>query len=135
MTNSDFLRMRYLMRRVPRLEWDMERKMSNAAKITTTITGMPRGSGNHSKVEDGAIILATVKDAYREVIAELEALRARLSPLIDMLEDPDEKAVMRMRYLNGLNPEQIALVICRSDRMVYIYLKRAERKIISGNFR
>lgn len=134
MTNSDFLRMRYLMRRVPRLEWDMERKMSNAAKITTTITGMPRGSGNHSKVEDGAIILATVKDAYREVIAELEALRARLSPLIDMLEDPDEKAVMRMRYLNGLNPEQIALVICRSDRMVYIYLKRAERKIISGNF-
>lgn len=135
MTNSDFLRMRYLMRRVPRLEWDMERKMSNAAKITTTITGMPRGSGNHSKVEDGAIILATVKDAYREVIAELEALRDRLSPLIDMLEDPDEKAVMRMRYLNGLNPEQIALVICRSDRMVYIYLKRAERKIISGNFR
>jgi len=134
-TNSDFLRMRYLMRRVPRLEWDMERKMSNAAKITTTITGMPRGNGNHSKVEDGAIILATVKDAYREVIAELEALRARLSPLIDMLEDPDEKAVMRMRYLNGLNPEQIALVICRSDRMVYIYLKRAERKIISGNFR
>ena len=135
MTNSDFLRMRYLMRRVPRLEWDMERKMSNAAKITTTITGMPRGSGNHSKVEDGAIILATVKDAYREVIEELEALRARLSPLIDMLEDPDEKAVMRMRYLNGLNPEQIALVICRSDRMVYIYLKRAERQIISGNFR
>lgn len=135
MTNSDFLRMRYLMRRVPRLEWDMERKMSNAAKITASITGIPRGSGNHSKVEDGAIILATVKDAYREVIAELEALRARLSPLIDMLEDPDEKAVMRMRYLNGLNPEQIALVICRSDRMVYIYLKRAERKIISGNFR
>lgn len=135
MTNSDFLRMRYLMRRVPRLEWDMERKMSNATKITATITGMPHGSGNHSKVEDSAIILATVKDAYREVIAELEALRARLSPLIDMLEDPDEKAVMRMRYLNGLNPEQIALVICRSDRMVYIYLKRAERKIISGNFR
>lgn len=130
MTNSDFLRMRYLMRRIPRLKWDIEREMSNATKITATITGMPHGSGNHSKVEDSAIILATVKDAYREVIAELKQLRETLEPYIDNLEDPDERAAMRMRYMHGLSPEAIAVAICRSDRMVYVYLNRAEKRII-----
>lgn len=129
MTEMDFIKMRYLMRRIPRLEWDIERKTSNATRITSVLTGMPRGGGNHSQTEDAAIMLAAVKDAYREVIEELEAMRAGLEPLIDCLEDPDEKAAMRMRYLHGMNPAEIADAIHRSDRSVYMYLKRAEKRI------
>ena len=128
MTERDFFRMRWLIRRLPKLQWDIARKQATATKVTTVITGMPRGGGENRQ-EDAVIRLAIARDAYREALDELEAMREQLSPMIDRLEDPDEKAAMRMRYLHGLSPEEIAETIHRTDRSVYIYLSRAERKI------
>jgi len=129
MTERDFFRMRWLIRRLPKLQWDIARKQATATKVTTVITGMPRGGGENRQ-EDAMIMLAIARDAYREAIEELEAMREQLSPKIDRLEDPDEKAAMRMRYLHGLSPEEIAQTIHRTDRSVYVYLNRAERRII-----
>ena len=76
------------------------------------------------------IVLADALSAYREAIDELEGMRHELEPLIDMLEDMDEKAVMRMRYLHGYRPEEIAMAIHRTDRSVFYYLNRAERHVL-----
>ena len=98
-------------------------------KITTVLTGMPRASGNHSQVEDGAIRLADLQEAYAEVLSDLHDMRAVLDPLIDELENADDRAVMRLRYIKGFSPEDIAEAIHRSDRSIYYYLSRAENEI------
>ena len=57
-------RMRGLIRDTVKLQWRIEREQAKATKITTTLTGMPRASGNHSKVEDGAIRMADLTDHW-----------------------------------------------------------------------
>ena len=127
----DLVKMRWLIRRVPKLLWDIEQKNAKATRITTAITGMPGGHGSsRSQTEEGAIMLAAAKDAYHEAIAELEAMRKELSPIIDTLEDPDEKAVARMRYIYGYDPDEITQAINYHPRTVYRKLKRAERKLL-----
>lgn len=130
MTKQDFLHMRWLIRKLPDIGWDVAQKNAIATKSTTVITGMPRGGGNHDQMADATIMLAAARDAYREVLSELESMQEKLSPMIDALEDPNERAVMRMRYLHRMSPDEIAGLIFRTDRMVYIYLNRAEKKII-----
>jgi len=125
----DFRRMRWLMGKLDRIKWDVERKEANATRITSVITGMPRGGGGNRQ-EDAYVILADVLDAYREAIQELDDMRGELIPLIDSLPDPDGRAVMRMRYLDGYHPDEIATAIRRDVRSVYRYLKRSERQII-----
>ena len=70
-------RMRTLIAYEQRLRFDRLKKLAKATKITTTITGMPRGSGTGNKIQDGAIELVEVREAYREVIDELQAAEER----------------------------------------------------------
>ena len=121
--------MRKLIRDSVKLQWKVEQEASKATKITAVITGMPRGSDNHSQVEDGAIRISDVMDAYREVIAELNAMKNELDPLLDSLDNADDRAVMRLRYIKGFSPEDIAEAIHRTDRSIYYYLSRAEDQL------
>ena len=121
--------MRKLIRDTVKVQWKVEQEQAKATKITTTLTGMPRGGKNHNKVEDGAIRISDLKEAYREVVKELENMRTELDPLIDTLEDADDRAVMRLRYIQGFSPEDIAEAIHRVDRTIYYYLSRAEDRI------
>ena len=123
-------RMRGLIRDTVKLQWRIEREQAKATKITTTLTGMPRASGNHSKVEDGAIRMADLTDAYNEVMTELKKMREELEPLIGSLDRADDRAVMRLRYIKGFSPEDIADAIHRTDRSIYYYLERAENELV-----
>ena len=119
-------RMRTLMRTTIKVRWKVEREMARATKITTVLTGMPHGGSGHDQVADGAIKVDEVKAAYREVLAELEQMQNELDPLINALDNPDDRAVMRLRYIECYSPEDIAEAIHRTDRSVYYYLSRAE---------
>ena len=123
-------RMRKLIRDMVKVQWKIEKEEARATKITTTLTGMPRGGANHNQVEDGAIRISDVKEAYREVVAELEAMRAELDPLIGDLDNADDRAVIRLRYIKGFSPEDIAEAIHRTDRSIYYYLSRAEEQLV-----
>ena len=118
-------RMRALQRYTIKARWKVEKEMARATKITTVLTGMPRGNGS-DQVAEGAIKIDEVKQAYREVLGELEQMQRELDPLIDSLENPDDRAVMRLRYIECYSPEDIAEAIHRTDRSVYYYLSRAE---------
>jgi RNA polymerase sigma factor (sigma-70 family) len=122
-------RMRQLLRQTVKVQWRIEQEEARATKITTVLTGMPRGGSQHDQVQDGAIKIAELKDAYREIMAEIEAAQAALDPLISKLKDADDRAVMRLRYIKGFSPEDIAEAIHRSDRSVYYYLSRAEDQL------
>lgn len=122
-------RMRQLMRQVPRKLWQIEQEEARATKITTVLTGMPRGGSGRNQVEDGAIKLAELKEAYAETLGELHYMRIELEPLISELDNTDDRAVMRLRYIQGFSPEDIAESIHRTDRSIYYYLSRAENEI------
>ena len=122
-------RMRVLMRYSIKARWKVEKEMARATKITTVLTGMPHGGSGHDQVADGAIKIVEVKQAYREVLGELEQMQNELDPLIDNLENPDDRAVMRLRYIECYSPEDIAEAIHRTDRSVYYYLSRAEDQL------
>lgn len=122
-------RMRQLMRQILKVQWKIEREEARATKITTTLTGMPRGGANGDQVSSGAIQIAELKDAFRETLDELERMRAELDPLIGDLENANDRAVMRLRYIKGFSPEDIADAIYRTDRSIYYYLSRSEDQI------
>jgi len=125
----NLFRMRQLLRQTVKVQWKIEQEEARATKITTVLTGMPRGGGQHDQVQDGAIRVAELRDAYREIMEELETAQAALDPLISELEDADDRAVMRLRYIKGFSPEDIAEAIHRTDRSVYYYLSRAEDQL------
>lgn len=125
----NLFRMRQLLRQTVKVQWRIEQEEARATKITTVLTGMPRGGGQHDQVQDGAIRVAELRDAYREIMEELETAQAALDPLISKLDDADDRAVMRLRYIKGFSPEDIAEAIHRTDRSVYYYLSRAEDQL------
>lgn len=122
-------RMRKLIRDTVKLQWRVEQEQAKATKITTTLTGMPRAPGNHSKVEDGAIRLVDLTEAYNEVLTELSVMRQELEPMISALGNADDRAVMRLRYIKGFSAEDIAEAVHRTDRAIYYYLSRAEDEL------
>ena len=122
-------RMRQLMRYTINARWKVEKEIARATKITAVLTGMPHGGAGHDQVAEGAIKIDEVKAAYRETLGELEQMQRELDPLIDNLDKPDDRAVMRLRYIECYSPEDIAEAIHRTDRSVYYYLSRAEDQL------
>lgn len=124
----DFKRLRWIMKHIPDAAWEIEKKEAAATRITSVLTGMPRGDGGNHQ-EEKYISLIETKDAYREILSEFDAILAELTPMINDLEDPTEKAFMRLRYLYGHKPETIAARYHYSRSSVFAYLTRAERRI------
>lgn len=122
-------RMRMLIRQATKLQWRKEREIAKATKITTVLTGMPRGGSGKNKVEDGAIKVAELEEAYIEVLEELRNMKRELSPLINTIENADLRAAMRLRYIDEHRPEEIADAIPLAERTVYRYLKQGEDEI------
>ena len=124
-------RMRMLIGYERRIKFRYQKKLASATRITTQLTGMPRGSGNSSQVETGAIELAEVEEAYREVLDELKAMRTELEQLLPSLDNPDDIGIMRLRYLDGCNIRDIPAAVCLSERAMFYHLSGAERKLIA----
>lgn len=126
----DLYRMRMLIRTSTKLQWRKELEIARATKITSVITGMPRGGSMKNTVEDGAIRVAELEEAYIEVLNELRQMKAELSPMINTIGNADQRAAMRLRYIDEHRPEEIADAIPLAERTVYRYLKLAEDDII-----
>ena len=122
-------RMRFLIGYERRLRFDRLKKFAKATKITTVITGMPRGSGTGNQVEIGAMELAEVEDSYREVVAELKAMQDELDQLLPSLDNPDDIGIMRLRYIHCWRLQDIPDAVCLSERAMYYHLAGAERKL------
>lgn len=123
-------RMRMLIGYERRIQFRYQKKLASATRITAQLTGLPRGSGSHSQVEDGAIELAEVREAYREVIDELQAMRDELEQLLPSLDNPDDIGIMRLRYMDGCDLKDIPDAVCLSERAMFYHLAGAERKLM-----
>jgi len=123
-------RMRVLMGRMTvKMWWKIEQEKARAEKITTILTGMPRGGAGHDQVADGAVTLVELKEAYGEAINDLERMREELKPLIETIDNVDLRGAMYLRYIKGKRPEDIAIAVNLHERTVYRYIKHAESEL------
>lgn len=123
-------RMRRLIQQTVKVQWRIEQEYARATKITTSITGMPHGGALHDQVQDGGIKLAELKEAYADLFKELDQMRAELNKLIGTLENANARPAMRLRYIMGYSPNDIAQAIGKSNRTVYNYLSWAEDQLV-----
>ena len=56
--------------------------------------------------------LESMINRYNNKIEEIITERIRLDDLIDMLDDPVERAVMRYKYIEGMKWEEVCSKIC-----------------------
>lgn len=119
------------MAQVPRLLWDVERKTADATRITSSITGMPRGGGVNGQ-ETSYIALSEVIDAYREAEAELNAMREELDTQLYRMDDVKGKAYIRLRYLKGYSLDDIAKQEGKDRTTVWRIISNAERFLTRG---
>jgi len=122
-------RMRMLIGYERRLQFRYQKKLARATRITIQLTGMPRGSGNNSQVEAGAMELAEVEEAYREVLDELKQMRNELEELLHSLDNPDDIGIMRLRYVEGIPLQRIPEIVNLSERAMFYHLSGAEKKL------
>ena len=118
------------LKRMPSILWEIEKKEANATRITSPITGMVYSSNGSNRQEEANIMLISVRDAYREAIEELESLREQLKPMLPRLEDDTERAIIRLRYIYGYDPQKIAQAISYHPRTVLRKLSSAEAKLM-----
>lgn len=132
---TDFERMRLLIRQEQRYRWAIEKEMAKAAKSTTTISQTGGGgTRNGSRVEDGAIMLAALKDEYAEIKAELETARDELRESIKKIRSVKErleKTCLRMRYIQGMSIRKIAVSLNYTEDYLHRKLRAAEALIIN----
>lgn len=125
----DLRRMRYLMDRLPMARLNVERAMSRATKCTQRLTMAAGGGGYGDAMSENAIRLSVAREKRDGILRELRELREALAPRIADLDDPVQRLIMQMRYLDGQSARQIAYALALSERWVFYNLSRAEARI------
>ena len=82
-------------------------------------SGTKGGSG--SRIEDCIIKIDAIEQSLRNDISSLLLLKARISNIINKISDPACKSLLSLRYLSGMNWEEVA------DFMVYSYVHIVHR--------
>ena len=126
----DLRRMRFLINRLPAARFRVDKAMARATKTTTVLTGMPRGSGTGDQTADGAILLQLAREALDRIETELSEMRAELGPMIEQIDEPLQKSVMRLRYMDGMRVREIAYSLNYSEPHIFRILQRAEQNIV-----
>ncbi len=82
--------------------YQMDKAVSNLKKIR--IVDLQEGSPLRPSVE-------SIIERYNSKIEDIITERTRIEDLIDMLEDPLERAVMRYKYIDRLKWEEVCVKI------------------------
>lgn len=84
------------------------RLRAQASRCTSTLTGMPRGSGGGSRVEE---IVARYVELEQEIDASVDrmmALRREVEQVIAAVPNPTHRTLLELRYLNGWTWRMVA---------------------------
>lgn len=125
----DLRKMRKLINRLPMARFRVDQAKSRATRVTPVLTGMPRGSGGSSQVEEGAILIMIASEKYESMKAELKEMQDTLSPIIEGISDPLQKNILRMRYMECRSVREIAYFLNYSEQHIFRILQRVERKL------
>lgn len=81
-------------------------------------------AAGHDKMENGVVKLTAYEEEISADIDRLVELKREISEVIDLVENPKRRAVLRFRYINYKSFEQIAVDMDMSYRNIcYIHGK------------
>lgn len=110
--------------------WKDETERLMVAATGASLSGMPHGgSTGTSKVELAA---ESLEDARRELAAAVDAMnkaRRQVLAVIKTAPTADQRIVLRRRYINGMNWEQIAEACGKSRQWATMTHGEALKKI------
>lgn len=114
-TYENKLKMQYLMRyldakRRAKAILDEIRDLEDlATKVTVTFNDMPGGGGADDKL---GIIVANIVDLKADMVTQAKTMKAEqqiVQAVIDAVDDPDQRHLLRLRYINGYKWERVAV--------------------------
>lgn len=81
--------------------------------------GMPRGSGGGDAMASIVAELVQLEEKYKDKLHRLHTAMAEVEDLIDSLDDPVERQVLRCRYIEGLIWEEVCVKLAYSWRQTH----------------
>ena len=121
-TYENKLKMQYLMRyldskRRAKAILDEIRNLEDlATKVTVTFNDMPGGGGTDDQL--GAIV-SHIIDLKADMVTQAKTMKAEqqiVQAVIDAVDDPDQRHLLRLRYINGYKWERVAVEMNYSFR-------------------
>lgn len=91
-----------------------------AAKTNIILSDMP-GNPNHdnSKVENTIVKIISLEEEINDDVDKLVEFKKELMEVIDRVDDPQERLLLTLRYLNFFSWEEIAVKMNYSIRNVH----------------
>lgn len=121
-TYENKLKIKYLMRyldakRRAKAILDEIRDLEDlATKVTVTFNDMPGGGGADDQL--GAIV-SHIVDLKADMVTQAKTMKAEqqiVQAVIDAVDDPDQRHLLRLRYINGFKWERVAVEMNYSFR-------------------
>ena len=120
MTSKQYLSQAYWLRkRIAAKETHLEELRTQAEKSTQVLTGMPRGGGSSSPVEQLAVQIADLSWEIELDMLDLVYYEAQIKKTIDAVEDPACFQVLTYRYLAFHTWAQISDEMHYSNRQIF----------------
>ena len=110
MTKKDLQQFRKLQRELESIEEQITRRDAKIKKATASFGMSPRG-GKSADKEDRIIKLLDLKEDYETRGGKIIAEQIKIEKELDKLSDPVEKAVLRYRYIDNMDWEDIQIMI------------------------
>ncbi|MBQ9229066.1 MAG: DUF1492 domain-containing protein [Paludibacteraceae bacterium] len=90
-----------LLREIDNQKERLDRHVASMGPASPNVTGMPHAKGgHHSKVERDVEKKIELEEQIAELVAEEREERKTLEHTIRRIKNPDERAVLRMRYFD-----------------------------------
>lgn len=130
-------RIKWLDVQIDGLIHDLEIEKNRATKVTATISPVVVAhSGNQGNIEDPVLKIIALKDEINQKIDKFVDLKREIQSIIERIEDADQVAVLRKRYLEYKPWELIAVEVgCKYRNVHYIHgdaLKAVESLLNGG---
>lgn len=137
MTAKKYLRMVWeLQKRISQLEGRLSRRSASDAGL---ISSYGAESVSHSRRTDSLQLAAEMHMLYEQELEqkrlELNAAKGESTQWIENIADPDLRTVLRLRYVDLRKWEDIAMIMCMSERWVYLKHGEALRMFETVNAR
>lgn len=110
---------RYLLHRSNSIEQEIETIRSRYTGRAITYSDMPGAPSESHDLSDYAAAVSDLVDALNSIRIQMIDSYQRISDSIEMMEDEQEKQLLRLRYLQGYSWKDVAKDMAYSEQRVY----------------
>lgn len=128
MTQKELQEYRKIMRNAESIEYQIHKLQSQINKVTAIVNDMPRGG----KTTDKSELICKLIDLQEQYKTEYSTAAEKLKTIetaIAKLSDPQEQAVLRYKYILGLNENKICQKMHYEKSRIYQIHRSALKKI------